>query len=376
MLEIALVGKPNSGKSTFLRAATLADVKIANYPFTTIKPNIATGFVIANCPCKELGIVCKHCVEGKRFIPISLIDVAGLVPGAHEGHGLGNQFLDDLRQASALIHILDCSGLTDEKGNPCKSHDPLFDLEFLEQEIDEWFYSILKKAMKKGQEDLITTLSRQVTGLGISERQVKASLESFEKELNENTLREFATVLRKIAKPILVAANKIDLPESKKNFELIKKKIKYVVPCSADAEIALRLADKNGLIRYFPGASDFEILKDVDEKQKNALNVIKNILNEWGSTGVQRCLNKTVFELLDYIVVYPVENENKFSDKKGNILPDAYLMPRGSMPKDLAAAVHTELAERFICAINARTKQRVSNDYELKNNDIIKIVVR
>ncbi len=387
MIEIAIVGKPNAGKSTFLKAATLADVKIASYPFTTIEPNIAVGYVTVNCVCKELNINCGKCIGGKRFIPIKLIDVAGLVPGAHEGRGLGNKFLDDLGKSQALIHVVDASGTTNEEGNFTKGYDPLKDIEFLENEIDEWFYGILKKALEKflrskqkggkGTEDeLIDILTKQVTGLRINESMVKKALILFKENLNEKNLREFSSLLRKISKPIMIAANKMDIPSSEENYNRMKEKVKYIVPCSADLEVALRLAEKNQIIDYFPGEQKFFVKKEISEIQKKALERIEEFLKKWKSTGVQECLNKTVFELLEYIVVYPVENENSFSDKKGNILPDAFLLPKGSKPIDLAYAIHTEIGNNFICAVDARTKQRISNDQELKNNDIIKIVTR
>jgi len=388
-LLVGLVGKPNSGKSTMLKALTLADVKIANYPFTTIEPNIATGYVTTTCLCKELNVKCNpqnsECKNGVRFIPVQLIDVAGLVPGAHLGKGLGNKFLDDLRQASVLIHVLDCSGTTDEEGRPCKEHEPKEDIEFLEQEIDEWFYAILKKGLAKYERikkyektDLIKIMSDQVTGLGITENQVNEALNISEiEEINDNTIKKFATVLRKQTKPILIAANKIDLPEAEKNFENLKKEFpdKLIIPCSAELEVALKLADKNGLIKY-SGSSKFEILKNLDEKQSKALKLIQNVLEKWKSTGIQECLNRAVFELLNYIVVYPVANTTKFSDHNNNVLPDAYLIPNGSTAKDLAYKIHEDIGKKFIGAIDARTGKRVGEDYQLKSNDIIKILTR
>ena len=111
---IGVVGKPSTGKSTFFKAATLAEVETANYPFTTIKPNHAVGYVKIDCVDKEFEVQCNprmgYCLNHKRFVPIDLLDVAGLVPGASEGAGMGNQFLDVLNQANALIHVIDVSG--------------------------------------------------------------------------------------------------------------------------------------------------------------------------------------------------------------------------------------------------------------------------
>lgn len=378
---IGFVGKPSSGKSSMFKAATLIDVKITGVPFCTIEPNIGIGYVTIDCVEKEFGVKCNprygFCKDGKRFVPVKLIDVAGLVPGAHVGRGLGNRFLDDLRQASVLIHIVDFSGLTDEEGKATTGHDPGQDIEFLEKEIDLWFAEIIKRSVAKigkiigkSQLDLVQLLTEQLSGLEISKESIQKVLE----KCSLTDVNRFATELRKVSKPILIAANKIDLKEAQENFERLKEKYHYIVPTSAEAEIALKKAAEKGLIEYTSG-NGFKVKKGLEERQKNALEFIKkNVIEKYGSTGVQECLNKAVFDLLEYIPVYPVEDENKLSDKSGNVLPDVFLMPRGSTALDLAFKVHTELGEKFICAIDARSKKRLGKDYKLQKSDVIKIV--
>jgi ribosome-binding ATPase YchF (GTP1/OBG family) len=381
---VGLVGKPASGKSSFFKAATLIDVKITGIPFCTIKPNFGVGYVIVDCVCKEFGLKCKprtgYCKNGKRYVPVRLIDVAGLVPGAHEGRGLGNQFLDDLRQASVLIHTVDCSGLTDPEGKPTVGHDPVFDIEFLEKEIDLWFASVVSKAMKKferkvavsGKVDLIDILTQQLSGLEISRQHIEQALE----KAAITDIENFAKILRKISKPILVAANKIDLKPAQENFEKLReKKDLLIIPTSAEAEIALKKAAEKNLIDYLPG-NDFKILdkSKLSSQQLKALETIKKeVIDKYGSTGVQQCLNKAVFELLNYIAVYPVADANRLTDKDGNVLPDVFLVPKGTTIKEFAFRVHTELGEKFICGIDARTKRRLAADYQLKNNDVVEI---
>jgi ribosome-binding ATPase YchF (GTP1/OBG family) len=305
-----------------------------------------------------------------RLIPVKLWDIAGLIPGAHEGRGLGNQFLNDIIQADMLIHIVDASGTTDSEGQATEGHDPSEDVRFLENEIDLWFADIIKRNLEKIKDE--SKASGILAGLGIRDKHVKDAMD----RIGLDDIENFARELRKLSKPMLIAANKIDLTRAEENIKKMRKDFPHltIIPCSAEAETALRTAAKVGFIDYIPGSKDFIIKKELNDKQKLALQLIKtNILDKYGSTGVQECLNKAVFEFMKYVAVYPVENEHKFSDKKGNILPDAFLMPPGSTALDLAFKIHTDIGNRFIGAVDAKTKKRVAADYVLKNGDIISI---
>jgi len=183
--------------------------------------------------------------------------------------------------------------------------------------------------------------------------------------------------LREISKPIVIVANKIDLESSQRNYEKLKNKYKNLIPASAESEIALRLAANKALIDYFPGSSDFTIKGNLNKEQERALELIRNnVLKKFGSTGVQHALNFTVFEVLRYIVVYPVADSNKLSDTKGNILPDGFLVESGTTLKEFAFSIHTEIGERFVCGIEARTKRKLSAEYELKDGDVFEIIHR
>lgn len=370
---IGLVGKPSCGKSSFFKASTLIDVKIAAYAFTTIEPNRGVAYVTAPCPCKELGVECNpqnsQCINGTRLIPTELLDVAGLVPGSHAGRGKGNKFLNDLIRGDLLIHIVDASGKTDAEGNATEGYDPSNDVRFLEEEIDLWFKSVIERNLAKIKDK--GRAEEVLAGLGIRGKHVEQAIEKV--GLEPATL---AKELRLLSKPIIIAANKIDIGTSGENYKIMKEKFpeKTIVPCSAEAEIALRQAAKSGLIKYVPGSNSFDVSGELSAEQKNALDFIrKRVLEKFGSTGIQKCLNTAVFDFLKYIAVYPVENESKFSNKKGQVLPDVFLMPSGSTARDLAYKVHTDIGKAFIGAVDARTKKRVGADYELKNNDIIKI---
>jgi len=392
---IGLVGKPSSGKSTFFKAATLAEVAIASFPFTTIKPNHGVGYVKVDCIEREFGVKCQpshgFCISGNRFVPVELMDVAGLVPGASEGKGLGNQFLDDLRQADVFIHIVDASGTTDEEGKPVASHDPYKDILFLENELNKWFYNIMLKAWKgftrkieqeKG--NFAEAVSRQFSGLKVTENQVKKVLSTLrlpEKPTNwsEDQLFWFASELRVESKPTIIAANKIDLEKSHGNYQLLKMKFPglTIIPCSADSELALREAAKSGLIDYIPGERDFEIKGNLTEEQEEALDKIKeNVLARIPeATGVQEILNHAVFNLLGYIAIFPA-GASKLQDSKGRILPDCFLLPSGSTALDFAYYLHTDFGNNFIKAIDAKTKKIIGKNHVLQNRDALEIVTK
>ncbi len=396
---IGIVGKPNVGKSTFFKASTLADVEIGDYPFVTIKPNKGIGYVSLKGICTEFGVVCNpregFVIKGIRFVPIELIDVAGLIPGAYEGKGMGNQFLDDLRQADILIHIIDVSGGTNERGEkvPNHSYNPAKDIEFLENELNMWYLGIFKKVWDKFSKEVAQThqqvvkaIAKQFSGLGINEdivKKVMSELNLNDKKITEWTdseLKDVVVRMRNLTKPLVVAANKIDSPKGIENLKKLKDEFKNIriLPCSSESELALREASKAGIIDYVPGDNSFSIKDEskLNEKQKQALEFIKhNVLDKFGSTGVQQILNTAVFDILKYIAVFPA-GVNSLKDRNGNVLPDCFLMPSGSTALDFAYKIHTDLGENFIKAIDVKTKRVVGKDHLLKHRDAIEIVTR
>ena len=390
VLQIGLLGKANVGKSTFFSAATETPVASGNFPFTTIEPNVGVAYVQSDCACKHFEI--KHenelCVNGTRFIPIKLIDIAGLVPGAHEGKGLGNQFLDDARQAEVLIHVVDIAGTTDIQGQPVPvgTHDPLEDIAFVQEEFDQWFTDILKREWDKITREidqkrakLTDGIAKRFSGLGIKDYQVQDVLQKLglisinPKEWTDDNIQTFAKELRNNTKPMIIAANKADLC---KDLDIIKKISDDVVPCSAETELLLRKASKAGIVNYSPGDSNFIIPdgKELPIPQQKALDLVKSVFSKISSTGVQKILNIAVFDSLNFITVFPVEDETKLTNKDGVILPDTKLLPQDSTAKDLAGLIHADIAKGFLHAIDCKTKQRISGDQKLKNGDVIKIV--
>ncbi len=392
---VGLVGKPNVGKSTFFKAATLANVLIANYPFATIKPNHGTAFVKTRCASSFFGKVSNpregYLLKDWRFVPIELMDVAGLVPGAFQGQGMGNAFLDDLRQADVLIHVIDVSGSTNEKGEPVAvgSYDPKEDILFLETELDMWYYTILTKGWDKfartvqqNHEDFTKAIAKQLSGLGVTEDMLKSVFDTHEnlaeKPLttwDEDDKKLLAQILRKQTKPMVIAANRVDVAGAKEKLEELQKTFSdyTIIGCSAESELALREASKHKLISYIPGESSFEKEGSLTEKQSQALDFIQShVLDTFQSTGVQHILNAAVFDILGYLPVYP--GGAKLEDSDGNCLPDCFLLPPKSTALDFAYRLHTDFGKHFIRAVNIKTKKTVGKEYELQSGDVIEIL--
>lgn len=397
MIKIGLIGKTNTGKTTFFNSATLASAEISNYPFTTKQPNVGNAHTITLCVHKEFGVQDQprnsRCIDGWRFIPVELVDLPGLIKGAWEGKGLGNQFLSIAAQSDALLHIVDASGSIDASGKIAEpgSGDPVADVGDIEEEMVMWYLKLFEanrdkifRAISSGAE-AVNAITEVFRGIGVKEDHVQAALVQNHlagvslDDFGPQQSKDFCWSLRDISKPTLIVANKVDLPTATDNFRRLREEYKdmIVVPSSADAELTLRRAESKGLIKYVPGDERFEI-KDhtsLNDKQKWALNLIrKDILGEYMRTGVQFAINVAVFKLLKMNAVYPVADAKKLSDKHGNVLPDVYLMRSGSTVEDLAREVHSELAKGLLHAIDARDGLHLPTNYHLKDRDVLSIV--
>ena len=386
-MKVGLVGKPNSGKSTFFASATAADAQIGDYPFTTIDSNVGVAHVRRECPCTSLEVECEPhnspCLRGTRYLPVELVDVAGLVPGAHEGKGMGNQFLDDLRQADVLIQIVDASGNTDLEGNHAEGADPMAEVEFLAGEVHHWLAGIIlrnwrrsARAVESGR-SLEEFLAERLAGLGFSQEQVVAALRECDLPANVQAWGDaeglsLAQTLQALGKPIVVAANKADIAPAQ-NLEALTKA--GSIPVAADYELALRNASKAGLIAYRPGDTKFTIPEDatLNDAQRAGLEKIAVFISGDG-TGVQRCLEQAVLGRLDLIAAFPVEDETHYADSHGKVLPDGYLLPRGATALELAYKVPSDIGDGFIRAIDCRTKRIIGKDHVLQDGDVVKIV--
>ncbi|GAA0718985.1 ribosome-binding ATPase YchF (GTP1/OBG family) [Halorubrum trapanicum] len=390
MLTVALAGKPNAGKSTFYTAATMADVDVANYPFTTIDANRGVTHVRTRCPCLDREERCgnENCHGGKRYVPVELLDVAGLVPGAHEGKGLGNQFLDELTNADVVLNVVDASGATNAEGDPVEvgSHDPLDDVDFIEEEMDLWLAGIVdgnwesvERKSRAPDFDLEAALSELLTGFGATERDVTAVLRDLSypddpKAWADDDREALARAVRRRTKPIVVVANKVDAAPEGAVDRIREGTDKPVVPATADGELALRRAAEAGVVDYDPGDESFEVVGDISDDQRAGLDALRESMADHDGTGVQAALNAAVYDLLDRITAYPVQDAGKWTDGTGNVLPDAFLLPSGATPLDLAYAVHSDIGEGYLHAVDARASRRIGEDRELTEGDVIKIV--
>ncbi|TXT56959.1 MAG: hypothetical protein BAJATHORv1_20557 [Candidatus Thorarchaeota archaeon] len=396
--SIGIVGKPSAGKTSFTNAACMTDFKVGSYPFTTIEANVGVTHVRTKCACVEFDVEDDPqnsiCIEGIRLIPIKLIDVAGLVPGAHKGRGMGNKFLDDLRQADVLIHIVDASGALDSEGQEVESgsYDPAEDVRFLENEINEWIFGIIEKDWRRitgriraEKVNLDELLLEKLSGLKINRAHILKAIRSADLKAeaadkwSDDELREFVLELQRVAKPIIIAANKIDRPGAEENYEKLKEDFPnyLVIPVSALAEKVLKDLERKGVISYIPGNDDFKVLEEdelSDGEIKQLDKLREQILKRYDGTGVQNILNAAVFDYLEMIAVYPVQDSSSLTDSEGNVLPDVFLIPKGSTAKEFAGHIHTDLMESFIHAIDARTNMRISEKHVLKDGDVIKIV--
>ncbi len=386
MLKIGLIGKPNAGKSTLFSAITSIDVDIANYPFTTIKPNVGISFIKDKCPENEITAKCNpregRCAEGIRYIPVEIIDVPGLIEGASEGKGMGNEFLDNVRDADIIINLFDVSGMTDLEGNLSENkHDPKEDVKFVYREIVNWMNGKISKDWQKfsrkednSPERLEVKMLQKAATFGLNEKDVIFIMtkEKFPDKLihwGNDDINRFSEAILKYAKPVFNIGNKSDLLTEEALKEFSGEETNYLI--SAQYELLIEKAFNNGYISS--DGNDFTFTAKSGEAQKTVLN---DIMLKYKGGSIMRFYDvlTAIIKSLGYIVVYPVLDETRWEDKNGNVLPDAYLMKEGDTALDLAYKIHTDIGKNFIRAVNGRTKRIIGKDYKLLNNDVIKVI--
>ncbi|MFC7213370.1 redox-regulated ATPase YchF [Saliphagus sp. GCM10025334] len=391
--RIGLVGKPSVGKSSFFNAATMNDVPEGAYPFTTIDPSVGEAYVRVECAAPEFDEECTpnvgYCEHGIRFVPTKLVDVAGLIPGAHEGKGLGNQFLTDLNETDVLVHVVDFAGETDLEGEPTEGHDPREDIDFLETELDQWYLGVLEKGINRYSSGYVTEddaieedLAEQMSAFKTNEDELKLLIRRVDigfdpEEWDDEDKLELAREIRKATKPMVIAANKMDTPAAQANYDEITSDPDYehltIVPCSAHAEKALKSADKASVVDYQPGDDDFEITGDISESQEEGLEQIRDFLQSYGATGVQAALETALFDVLGVTPVFP-GGANGLGNERGEVLPDCFLIPPESTAEDFAYSLHSDIGDGFLYAIDCRSNRQLGKDYPVESRDVIEIV--
>lgn len=312
-------------------------------------------------------------------MPIELLDVAGLVPGAHEGKGLGNKFLDDLRHADALIHVVDVSGTTDAEGKVTRGYDPSVDIVWLRSEIVQW---VLGNLMQKWgsvkrrhiaiKANAVETLQGQFSGYGSTSNVIARTLDRMGlkeplEHWSDETVAKVVNAFVDEKFPTIIALNKIDHADADKNIAKIAQMQDpdTIVLCSAISEVFLRRLAKQGYVRYKEGDEFVDTredliedgdptgggLKEMDEKLKTRVENLKDlVLYRFGSTGVNKVLTKAA-ELLGLTPVFPVKNIHNFSSGDNHsdaVFRDCVLVKKGTTVAEVARKVMGDAPLAFV----------------------------
>lgn len=325
---VGLIGKPSAGKSTFFNAVTDPDAesraaRVAAFPFTTIEPNVSTGFGAVFCPCSipQLSSSSVPCdalyghilISGTphRRHPVVIKDVAGLVQGAYKGKGKGNQFLNDLCDANVLVHVVDGAAATDTEGSACLPGlgSTFDDITWVREEVHSWIYDNLR-AKWGGIRKKPTKLRNMFTGYRSSLLFVDGVLRHMgimsEAELicrvptwGPAELHLLVALYVYARFPIVLALNKTDMRAAATE---VRSKLEQRYPhetfvsMSAKVECHLLQLRRKGFVRYVSGDSFFEETNETSAMgplESKALTEVRQFFTSAKgvtTTGVQEVL--------------------------------------------------------------------------------------
>ncbi|KAK7198423.1 Serine hydrolase/GTPase-like protein [Novymonas esmeraldas] len=369
-LTIGLIGKPSAGKSTFFNAVTNPTdesdaARVAAFPFTTIEPNIGAGLAPLYCPCATLGDGAGHAYRLAadacdatyghvralgdsrfRLHPVKVKDVAGLVQGAYQGKGKGNQFLNDLCDADVLVHVVDGAAATEADGTACApGHgSALEDISWVRAEVHSWIYDNLRakwtslvrqpaklRIMFSGYRSTPTFVDRVLRRVGIAnELALAAKLRTW----GPSELHLFVALYIRLRFPMVVALNKADLPSAGDVAAKLRDAYPHevFVPMTARTEWLALQMHRRGHVVYTPGATSIELKigeaevaaldKDTRRDVHDVVTFFRRTADPTASaarqppsspllstTGVQDVL-ATAMEACGTVLVYPVRAFN------------------------------------------------------------------
>jgi len=355
MLSVGIVGLPNVGKSTLFNALCAGGAEVSNYPFTTIDSNLGVVAV----PDRRLDGLSKVLNPPKTTpCTVRFIDIAGLVKGASRGEGLGNQFLGEIRQVDAIVHVVRCFEST-EVAHVFADVDPTRDVEIIETELMLADLEVLNRAMEKRKRDWQTHPAEHAS----EKRRMEVWKDSLERGKPLRTLN----------------LDDYDHSELKQAGLLTGKPVLYVANIAAGGDIEraelLRQYDPSAQVLVLDTELEFELNElDADEREE--------FMAELGvaEPGLHRLIRAS-FDLLGLVAFYTVAKSKL----------QAWETPHGTAASVAAGKIHSDMEQGFIRAKVASAEELievgslleiqrlghvrvVGRDHEIADGDVVEFL--